>query len=71
MHDIISLIIDVGNSGNNKPDGTQIVKDLVEENNTNELWDVQLAVDLSPRLYKSARKRKKQVNGDKNTPIRV
>ncbi|KAG5595071.1 hypothetical protein H5410_036303, partial [Solanum commersonii] len=50
------------NSDNNKLDGTHIVKRLVEEDNTNELWDVQLAVNLSPRQYKSARKGKKQVN---------
>ncbi|KAH0775984.1 hypothetical protein KY290_007395 [Solanum tuberosum] len=71
LHDIISHNIDVGSSGNNESYGTQIAKGLTEEDSIDELWDVQLEADLSPRLLKCARKGKKQGNGDKNAPIRV
>ncbi|KAH0647079.1 hypothetical protein KY290_033077 [Solanum tuberosum] len=71
LHNIISHNIEIENIGNNESEGTQIAKGLMEDDSTEELWDVQLEADLSPRLLKSARKGKKQGDGDKNMPIRV
>ncbi|KAH0641484.1 hypothetical protein KY289_032458 [Solanum tuberosum] len=71
LHNIISHIIEIENIGNNESEGTHIAKGLMKDDSTEELWDVQLEADLSPRLLKSSRKGKKQGDGDKNMPVRV
>ncbi|KAH0709189.1 hypothetical protein KY284_010616 [Solanum tuberosum] len=59
LHTIISYNFDVENSCNNGSHGTLIAEGLMEEDNIDEFWFVQLEADLSPRRLKSARKGKK------------
>ena len=65
MHDIVS---------HNLIEGKEIdtIVSMVEANNFEDFQDnIPIEAGVSPRFLKSARKGKKQGNGDTNQPIRV
>ncbi|KAH0693468.1 hypothetical protein KY285_020565 [Solanum tuberosum] len=71
LHNIVSHNIDVNHNCNSDTDSTLIAEGLKEVDSNGDLWEVQLEVDISPRLLKSARKEKKEGNGKNSLPIRV
>eukprot|EP00474_Spongospora_subterranea_P005012 CRZ05470.1 hypothetical protein [Spongospora subterranea] len=62
LHNIISH--NIGEEGCSIIDQNQIAIGVVETVESEELWDIPLEADLSPKLLKSAKKGKKDGNGE-------
>ncbi|KAH0724446.1 hypothetical protein KY284_000311 [Solanum tuberosum] len=65
LHNIVSHNIDANHSGYSDPDYSN------SKRFNGDWWEAQLKADISPRFLKSARKGKKQGNGENILPIRV